>query len=89
MPNNHYPIVNNNGDTLNHLVESRREVLNHLRKAEEALRQIYPHGRNYQTVGDNGDRFQSARECHQNRLNVLHLLIVDIYGEAKLISRQR
>ena len=75
------PVININGTSAETLVEARREVLEHLRAAYEAMRALSPHGRDY----PNGD-FTTDRDLHIERCADLHNLIEEIEAEAFILA---
>ena len=54
------PIVNNNGSSRQELIQQRRNVVEGIDRALNELRQMYPHGRDYQT-DLTGEQYPLAR----------------------------
>ena len=79
------PILNINGTSADDLIAPRREAMDHLMNAIEALRQITPNGRDY--PGDY-DRCTADRETHFIRLEAIRALREAIYAEAIAIKGQ-
>jgi len=77
---NHFPVVNNNGDSWETLNKDRREALNALDNARAALARMAPHGRNYQTAEPGA--YTAAREAHFD----LRALLLDVYNAVKAES---
>jgi hypothetical protein len=63
------PFVHGNGSGRKALLEGFSEAHKAVRAAEEALKAIYPHGRDYYPLG--GNVYSSAREQMNKRLETL------------------
>jgi hypothetical protein len=75
------PLVNNNGTSRNELVQQRRTVCKYLRASINSLREMAPHGRDYQT-DPTGTQFSLACQHHLRRLVALEQLLADVEAEA-------
>jgi hypothetical protein len=75
------PIVNNNGTSHEELISQRRNVADNLEAVLLSLRQMAPHGRDYQT-DPTGDQFRLARTQHERRVKTLLDLRSEIQDEA-------
>ena len=80
------PQVNNNGTNRDDLIQQRRDVLGHLRKAMLALAFAAPHGRDFQTVEP--ERYDEARKLYETRWEALREIHDDLYLEALAIQDQ-
>jgi hypothetical protein len=80
------PIVNNNGTGRDELIEQRRNVSRAINEALDALRLMYPHGRDYQT-DPTGEQYKQAQEQHDRRLKALVELNAEILAEARALYR--
>jgi len=69
------PNVNMNGTSRESLVDQRRDVMRALLRAQEALKHMAPHGRDYQGVPLPDIRFEADRKVWQARMK----LLVDLY----------
>lgn len=74
------PIVNMNGTSRQALVEQRADACTALRAAIKSLREMSPHGRDFQTaqVGI----FEIARDHHQARVTTVIEMLDEIMAEA-------
>ena len=79
------PIININGTSADDLIQPRREAMDHLMNAIEALRQTTPNGRDY--PGDY-DRCTDDREAHFIRIEAIKAIREAIYAEAIAIKGQ-
>lgn len=77
------PIVNNNGDTRESLVDQRRAVIDALRVVMKALYETAPNGRNY--IG-NAERFVADKAIYAARFATLDQLLNEIQDEALAIK---
>lgn len=77
------PTINLNGSDPAYLVDQRREAMDHLMDAMEALARVAPHGRDY--PGDY-DRCTADRETHFIRLEAIKAIREAIYAEAIAIQ---
>lgn len=82
------PIVNNNGTSRNELIQQRRNVVHKIDDALYELRQMYPHGRDYQT-DKTGEVYPKAREQHERRLKVLTELQNELKDEALALYQDK
>lgn len=80
------PTINNNGDNGEALLERHKEARRAIEAAIKAMREIAPHGRNYQTQPDSCLRF--ASEAYHLRLQALQEISSDVYGVAIAIFGQ-
>ena len=76
------PNVNMNGTSRKSLVDQRRKVMRALDAAREALREMAPHGRDYQGVPLPDIRFEADRKVWQSRMRLLDALHDVTYEEA-------
>jgi hypothetical protein len=79
------PIININGSSAHDLIQPRRDAMDHLMDAIEALKQAAPNGRDY--LGDI-ERLVSDRNTHFDRLAALHTLREELLDEAVYIKQQ-
>ena len=79
------PTINLNGSDPTYLIDQRREAMDHLNDAIEALARVTPHGRDY--LGDY-DRCIADRETHFIRIEAIKALREAIYAEAIAIKEQ-
>lgn len=77
------PIVNNNGDKRQDLIDQRLDVMRELDKAIDLMRQNGPHGRNYQLNPEGS--FKAAQDLHRERVDMLVQLRNDLNDEALAI----
>ena len=80
------PQININGSSIDDLVKPRREAMDHLLDAIEALKQATPNGRDYP---GNSTACIADREEHYDRIAKLLALREEIYAEAVRIQEQR
>ena len=71
------PVVNLNGTSREELRKQGIGVYNALSNVEAELRNMLPHGRDYQTVGF--DRYALAREQHMDRVRKIEAIKSEIY----------
>lgn len=79
------PIININGTSADDLIAPRREAMDHLADAIEALTQVTPNGRDY--PGDS-ERCVADREAHFIRLEAIKAIREAVYAEAIAIKGQ-
>jgi hypothetical protein len=79
------PILNINGSDALELIDARRDAMDALMDAIEALKRATPNGRDY--PGDY-DRCIADRELHFDRLAALHTLREELLDEALHIQQQ-
>jgi len=79
------PTLNINGSSAFDLVQPRRDAMDALREAIEALMQVKPHGRDY--IGD-AARCVEDIDTHFDRLAALHTLRNELLEEALHIGNQ-
>ncbi len=79
------PTLNINGSSAFDLVQPRRDAMDCLMDAIEALKQVTPNGRDY--LGDR-DRLIADRNTHFDRLAALHTLREELFDEALHIGNQ-
>lgn len=77
------PTLNINGSSAEDLIAPRREALDHLMDAIEALRKVAPNGRDYP---DGFDALTRDRDIHFTRLESLKALREEIFAEALAIQ---
>ena len=79
------PTLNPNGSSAADLIDPRRNAMDHLMDAIEALKQVTPNGRDYP-----GDTLACVadRNIHFDRLAALHTLREQLLDEALHIQRQ-
>jgi len=80
------PTLNNNGSSAADLINPRRDAMDHLMDAIEALKQVTPNGRDY--LGDI-ERLVADRNIHFDRLAALHTLREELLDEALHIQQQK
>ena len=78
--------VNNNGTSVQELVDQRRAAMSALDAAISALRDMTPNGRDYP---GRPEACKADREIHYARIAALSALSNEIMGEALAIQRQR
>jgi hypothetical protein len=79
------PTLNINGSSADDLIQPRRDAMDHLTDAIEALKQVTPNGRDYP---GQYDRCINDRETHFERLAALHTLRNELLDEALYIQQQ-
>jgi hypothetical protein len=79
------PILNINGSSAFDLIDQRRNAMDALLEAIDALKQCTPNGRDY--LGDR-DRLIADRDTHFDRLSALHALREELLDEALHIQQQ-
>jgi hypothetical protein len=79
------PTLNINGTDAFDLINPRREAMDHLMDAIEALKQVTPNGRDYLCQRD---RLTADRNTHFDRLAALHTLREELLDEALHIKQQ-
>lgn len=79
------PIININGTDAFDLIDKRRDAMDALNDAIEALKQVTPNGRDYP---DNNGRLVADRNTHFNRLAALRVLREELLEEALHIQQQ-
>jgi hypothetical protein len=79
------PTLNINGSSAEDLIAPRREALDHLMDAIEALRKVAPNGRDY-PYPDGFDALTRDRDIHFTRLESLKSLREEIFAEALAIQ---
>ena len=79
------PVLNINGTSAFDLIDQRRNAMDHLLNAIEALKQVTPNGRDYP-----GDTLACVadRDTHFDRLAALHTLREELLDEALHVQRQ-
>jgi len=71
------PIVHSNGTSREELVGQLREVSKHLRRAQWAMGEATPHGRDYYLIAEPGV-YQKARDEHRERCLKLQALMDEV-----------
>jgi hypothetical protein len=79
------PVLNNNGSDAFDLIDPRRDAMDLLQDAIEALKRATPHGRDY--PGEY-DRCAADRTTHFDRLAALHTMSNELLEEALHIQQQ-
>jgi hypothetical protein len=79
------PIININGSSAFDLIDQRRNAMDALLEAIDALKQLTPNGRDYP---GHYDRCIADRETHFDRLSALHALREELLDEALHIQQQ-
>jgi len=79
------PILNINGSSAFDLIDQRRNAMDALLEAIDALKQLTPNGRDYP---GQYDRCINDRETHFERLAALHTLREELLDEALYIQQQ-
>jgi hypothetical protein len=79
------PTINLNGSDREYLIKYRRDAMDHLQDAVEALAQVTPHGRDYPA---DYDQCLRDRETHFIRIQAIKALREAIYAEAVAIQQQ-
>ena len=79
------PTLNINGSSAFDLVQPRRDAMDALMDAIEALKQVTPNGRDYLCQRD---RLTADRNTHFDRLAALHTLRNELLEEALHIGDQ-
>ena len=79
------PTLSINGSSASDLIDPRRDAMDALMDAIEALKQVTPNGRDY--ICDR-ERFIADRNTHFDRLAVLHTLRNELLEEALHVQQQ-
>jgi hypothetical protein len=79
------PIININGSSAFDLIDQRRNAMDALLEAIDALKQLTPNGRDYP---GHYDRCIADRETHFDRLSALHAMREELLDEALHIKQQ-
>jgi hypothetical protein len=79
------PILNINGSSAFDLIDQRRNAMDALLEAIDALKQLTPNGRDYP---GHYDRCIADRETHFDRLAALHALREELLDEALYLQQQ-
>lgn len=79
------PIININGSSAFDLIDQRRNAMDALLEAIDALKQLTPNGRDYP---GHYDRCIADRDTHFDRLAALHALREELLDEALHIQQQ-
>ncbi len=79
------PTLSINGSSAADLIQPRRDAMDHLMDAIEALKQVTPNGRDYICERD---RFIDDRTTHFDRLAALRVLREELLDEALHIQQQ-
>jgi len=79
------PILNLNGSSAFDLIDQRRNAMDALLEAIDALKHLTPNGRDYP---GHYDRCIADRETHFDRLSSLHALREELLDEALHIQQQ-
>jgi hypothetical protein len=79
------PTININGTDALDLINARRDAMDHLMDAIEALKQVTPNGRDYP-----GDTMACVadRTTHFDRIAALHTLREELLDEALYIQKE-
>lgn len=79
------PQLNINGSSADDLIKPRRDAMDHLMDAIEALSQAVPNGRDYP---GNATACLADREAHYDRIRAIKAMREEIYAEALAIMAQ-
>jgi hypothetical protein len=79
------PILNINGSSAFDLIDQRRNAMDALLEAIDALKRLTPNGRDYP---GHYDRCIADRDTHFDRLAALHTLREELLDEALHIKKQ-
>jgi hypothetical protein len=79
------PTLNISGSSAADLIQPRRDAMDHLMDAIEALKQVTPNGRDY--ICDR-ERLIADRDTHFDRIAALHTLRNELLDEALHIQQQ-
>ena len=79
------PTLNINGSSAFDLIDQRRNAMDALLEAIDALKQLTPNGRDYP---GHYDRCIADRETHFDRLSALHAMREELLDEALHIKQQ-
>ena len=79
------PQLNINGSSADDLIKPRRDAMDHLMDAIEALSQAVPNGRDYP---GNSTACLADREAHYDRIRAIKAMREEIYAEALAIMAQ-
>ena len=79
------PTLSINGTDASDLIDPRRDAMDHLMDAIEALKQVTPNGRDY--ICDR-ERLIADRDTHFDRIAALHTLRNELLDEALHIQQQ-
>jgi hypothetical protein len=79
------PTLSINGSSAADLIQPRRDAMDHLMDAIEALKQVTPNGRDY--ICDR-ERLIADRDTHFDRIAALHTLRNELLDEALHIQQQ-
>ena len=81
-----YPVCNLNGSKAQSLLNENRKASDALRVAQDALREICPHGRDYQCQAP--EVYNQARQEHIERQEKLNSLIEELDAIAENLYSQ-
>ena len=81
------PVVNSNGKSAEALIEEYSAVLHALDKTIDAMKQITPHGRDYQT--EPREVYDEAVDQHRARMGLLAIMHKEIEGIALAVYDQK
>ena len=81
------PIVNLNGTSRESLVAGYVSAMEAIRKAQDALHAIHPHGRDY--PGHDLTRFYAAMQQSRERMRALDTMLADIEAMAVEVNEGR
>lgn len=82
------PVINGNGMTADEHIRNRIKARQAIKHAIEALAELRPHGRDYQTLPNN-DRYSVDTGIHTARIRFLDQLYNDLMDEAVAIQEQK
>jgi hypothetical protein len=82
------PIINNNGTSIDDLIQPRLDAREALREAIDALLRVTPNGRDYPGTGG-VDKCVADRDLHYARIKALAAIGDDLMAEAVSIKTQR
>jgi hypothetical protein len=81
------PIVNLNGTCAADLIAHRTKACKAISEAIEAMREAFPHGRDYQTHRT-AFASEAARDAWMERIHALHVMRDELMTDAVSIQRQ-
>jgi len=86
MANLMKPVVNINGTSKDALINARLDARLAIKEAMEKLYETKPHGRDYQTLRDSKERYNTDLEIYAARFHSLEKLYNELLEEATAIK---
>ena len=80
------PLPNINGSSRESLVAARRKAMDAVNTAIAALREVRPHGRDYQTAPDPAEALRTDQKRHNEREGALIEIYLLLQDEALAIQ---